>query len=165
MERECREIVESVCGRSSNTGRTVTGVRRKGRVWSCCVSCAGLIVLVGQGWYARKQGEEPKEKNGYILMVCGRCERKNGQLQEGGVRICAEMVAGSPAYEGVAEHCRSLGWEEVEVKSERVMDRKALFGGLSGWHGESMMVKSVKVYRQSSEKGVEVLDYVEGGLL
>lgn len=58
-----------------------------------------------------------------------------------------------------------LGWEEVEVKSERVMDRRALFGALSGWHGESMMVKSVKVYRQSSEKGVEVLDYVEGGLL
>ena len=123
------------------------------------------MVQVGQGWTVKKPGEELKEKNGFVTMVCGRCGRQNGQARQGKVRICAEMVTGSAVYEGLAEHCRSMGWEELEVKSERVMDQRALFEAGSGWEGGSMMLKSVKVERQGTGKGVKVLDYVEGGLL
>lgn len=95
MEEECREIVASVFGRSSNKGRTVTGVQSSGRIWCLRVSCAGVAVEIGQGWAVKKPGEELKEKNGLVMMVCGKCGRKNGRVQEEGVRICAEIVKGS----------------------------------------------------------------------
>lgn len=165
MEEECREIVGSVFGRSSNKGRRVTGVRSSGRIWCLCVWCAGVTVEIGQGWTVKKQGEEVKEKNGLVMMVCGKCGGKNGRVEERGVRISAEIVTGSAVYEGLAEHCRSMGWEELEVKSERVMDQKAVFGAVSGWEVGRVMLKSVEVGRQGSRKSVEVLDYVDGGLL
>lgn len=120
---------------------------------------------IGQGWTVKKQGEEVKEKNGLVMMVCGKCGGKNGRVEERGVRISAEIVTGSAVYEGLAEHCRSMGWEELEVKSERVMDQKAVFGAVSGWEVGRVMLKSVEVGRQGWRKRVEVLDYVDGGLL
>lgn len=81
------------------------------------------------------------------------------------MQVCGNMVRGSAVYEGVREHCRSMGWEEVEIKSERVMDMSAAFGAVSGWQGEAMMVKSVRVEELRQEKVMEVLDYVEGGVL
>jgi hypothetical protein len=58
-----------------------------------------------------------------------------------------------------------MGWEELEVKSERVMDRKAVFRAASGWEVGRVMLKSVEVGRQGSGNGVEVMDYMDGGLL
>lgn len=82
MEEECWEIVESMYGRNTNKGISVTGVRQRGRVGCCCVFFAGVILLEGQGWTVRNQGEGSKEKHGFVLIVCGRCERRNGQVGE-----------------------------------------------------------------------------------
>lgn len=61
------------------------------------------------------------------------------------MQVCAEMVLGSAVCEAVVEHYRSIGWEEFEVKSQRAMEMRAIFGGISGGHGEAIIVKSVKV--------------------
>lgn len=55
------------------------------------------------------------------------------------------MMLGSGVCEAVAEHYRSIGWEEIEVKSQCAMEMRAVFGGISGGQGEAIMVKSVKV--------------------
>lgn len=89
-----------------------------------------MAVLVRQGWVGRKQEQAAKEKNGYVVSVCGSYERRNGEMvredQGGRIGIDKEMIRASKGFRAVAGECSKIGWEEVEVSSERVVDRRTL---------------------------------------
>jgi hypothetical protein len=170
MQQECEQIVRPEKGKSLGRRRTATETNR-GRIWACCVSCAGVVV----SWEPEKtdggQGEVRVEGNGFTLMICGRCERKNGQIvstgEKGSIRICKEMIVGSEMWRGISEHCSSKGWKELELRSERVVDRRVLFGrGLDGMRAASVIVeRKVEGERGGEEWSVKVMDYVETGFM
>jgi hypothetical protein len=158
MEDECREIVQWIGQSASSNSSTRTA---GGRVWASCVSCPRLVVLVNQSWLAKKHAGVLGERNGYVSTVCGICERKDGRMlsegQVGGIRIRRETIESSLPYRAIASHCSSNGWDDLVVKSERVLDRRALLQP----HLPSLTVRSVTVEEDGEEWRVKVSDYVE----
>jgi hypothetical protein len=168
MQQECERIVRPEKGKSLGRRRTATGMAtetNRGRIWACCVSCAGVVV----SWEPEKtdgeQGEARVESNGFTVMICGRCERKNGRIvgvgEQGSMRMCKEMIVGSAVWRGISEHCTSKGWKELELRSERVVDRRVLFGK----EIDGMRAASVIIERKGERVGVKVLDYIETGFI
>jgi hypothetical protein len=168
MEDECQRIMESIRGEEANKGRNPGA--NGGRIWVCCLSCGRIAVLVRQGWVGRKQEQAAKEKNGYVVSVCGSCERRNGEMvrRDGGSRmeIDKEMVRASKGFRAVARQCGKMGWEEVEVSSERVIDRRTLVGK----HYAGMTIRSVRVEegdevegkgKGEGETSVKVMEYLD----
>jgi hypothetical protein len=96
-----------------------------------------------------------------VSTVCGNCERKDGRMlsegQVGGIGIQRETLESSLPYQAIASHCHSNGWDDLVVKSERVLDRRALLQP----HLPGLTVRSVTVERDGEEWTVKVLDYVE----
>lgn len=162
MEDECQRIMESIRGEEGNKGRQAG--TNGGRVWVCCVSCGRMAVLVRQGWIGRKQEEAAKEKNGYVVSICGSCERRNGQMvregRGGRMEIDLEMVRASKGFRAVEGQCSKMGWDEVEISSERVVDR----GTLVGKHYAGMTIRSVRVEEVEEGGGrmiVRVMDHLD----
>jgi hypothetical protein len=162
MEDECQRIMESIRGEEANKGRN-PGMNG-GRIWVCCLSCGRIAVLVRQGWVGRKQEQAAKEKNGYVVSVCGSCERRNGEMvredQGGRIGIDKEMIRASKGFRAVAGECSKMGWEEVEVSSERVVDRRTLVGK----HYAGMTIRSVRVEEEGEVEGetrVKVMEYLD----
>ena len=159
MEDECQRIMESIRGEETNKG-TKAGANG-GRIWVCCLSCGGMAVLVRQGWVGRKQEQAAREKNGYVVSVCGSCERRNGEMvkEDRGKRmeIDREMVRTSKGFRAVEGKCSKIGWERVEVSSERVIDRRTLVGK----HSAGMTIRSVRVEEGEEETSVKVMEYLE----
>lgn len=60
----------------------------------------------------RKQEQAAKEKNGYVVSVCGSCERRNGEMvrrDEGSrMEIDKEMVRASKGFRAVARQCGKI---------------------------------------------------------
>jgi hypothetical protein len=48
------------------------------------------------------------------------------------MEIDKEMVRASKGFRAVARQCGKMGWEEVEVGRERVIDRRTLVG-ITSW--------------------------------
>lgn len=162
IEDECQRIMESIRGEEANKGRNAGANGRQ--IWVCCLSCGRMAVLVRQGWVGRKQEQAAKEKNGYVVSVCGSCERRNGEmLREGGlgrVEIDREMVKASKGFRAVEGQCGKMGWEEVEVSSERVIDRRTLVGK----HYGGMRIGSVRIEEEEEAEGetrVKIMDYLD----
>lgn len=113
-----------------------------------------------------KEQEEAREgDNGFTVTICGGCERKNGRMvgvgEKGAIHICQEIIAGSVVWRGILKHCTSKGLGKLELRSERVVARRALFGK----EVEGMRVASVKIEGEGEESEVKVLDHVEAGFL
>lgn len=159
MEDECQRIMESIRGEEANEG--IKAGANGGRIWVCCLSCGGMAVLVRQGWVGRKQEQAAREKNGYVVSVCGSCERRNGEMvkEDRGKRmeIDREMVRASKGFRAVEGKCSKMGWERVEVSSERVIDRRTLVGK----HSAGMTIRSVRVEEGEEETSVKVMEYLE----
>lgn len=159
MEDECQRIMESIRGEEANKG--IKAGANGGRIWVCCLSCGGMAVLVRQGWVGRKQEQAAREKNGYVVSVCGSCERRNGEMvkEDRGKRmeIDREMVRASKGFRAVEGKCSKMGWERVEVSSERVIDRRTLVGK----HSAGMTIRSVRVEEGEEETSVKVMEYLE----
>jgi hypothetical protein len=158
MEQECESIIRSISRKDKNKSKfSAAG----GRNWASCVSCPRVVVLVHLGWLAKKDADELREHNGFVSTVCGGCERKYGRTfregQVGGISIQGEATEASPKYRAIAKHCRSSGWEGLSVKSERVLDRKALLQE----HTSGITVRSVEVICGEEGWAVKMLDYVE----
>lgn len=162
IEDECQRIMESVRREETNKGRSPG--TNGGRIWVCCLSCGRIAVLVRQGWVGRKQEQAAKEKNGYVVSVCGSCERRNGEMvreeQGGRIGIDKEMIRASKGFRAVTGECSLIGWEEVEVSSERVVDRRTLVGK----HYAGMTIRSVRVEEEGGVEGetrVKVMEYLD----
>jgi hypothetical protein len=166
MKQECERIVRPEKGKSLGRRRTGPATETKrGRVWVCCVSCAGVTVSWEPEGTDRGQGEVRVDSNGFAVTICGKCERREGRVvgigEQGWMRICKEMIAGSAVWRGISEHCISKGWGELEVRSERVVDRRVLFGK----EVEGMRVASVRIEEEEEGVKVKVLEYMEAGFL
>jgi hypothetical protein len=168
MEDECQRIMESIRGEEANKGKSPG--TNGGRIWVYCISCGRAAVLVRQGWVERNEEQAAKEKNGFVVSVCGSCERKNGEIvgKSGTkmMKVVAEMVTGSLGYRAVAEHCARMGWEEVCMTSGRVIDRKTLLG--KQWAG--MTVRSVRIEdgkgeEEGEEWRVRVMGYLDAAFM
>ena len=53
--------------------------------------------------------------------------------------------------------CSKMGWERVEVSSERVIDRRTLVGK----HSAGMTIRSFRVEEGEEETSVKVMEYLE----
>jgi hypothetical protein len=158
MEQECESLIRSISQRDKNESMfSATG----GRIWASCVSCPRVVVLVHLGWLAKKDADELREHNGFVSTVCGGCERNYGRTfregQVGGISIQGEATEASPKYRAIANHCRPSGWEGLSIKSEQVLDRKALLQE----HTSGITVRSVEVTCGEDGWAVRMLDYVE----
>jgi len=167
MENECERVVRpQKKGNSLARRRVLTGAEsRRGRIWVCCVSCASVVVLEEQERPENKPKEDWEQKNGFAMTVCGRCEGMNGQMvgrgEETAIRICEGIIAGSTVWRNISQHCVSNGWEKVELRSDRVVDRRTLFGR----EVDGMSMASIRMERKGEESTVEVLSYVEAAFL
>jgi len=127
MVDECMEIVQWISQSASKNSSTRTA---GGRIWASCLSCPRFVILVNRSWLAKKHTEVLGERNGFVSTMCGNCERKDGRIlsegQVGGIRIQRETLESSLPYQAIASHCSSNGWDDLVVKSERVLDRRAL---------------------------------------
>lgn len=166
MEDECQRIMESIRGEEANKGKSPG--TNGGRIWIYCISCGRAAVLVRQGWVERDEEQAAKEKNGFVLSVCGSCERKNGEIVgKSGTKmitVVAEMITGSLGYRAVARLCRQMGWEEVCMTSGRVIDRKTLLG--KQWAG--MTLRSVRIEDEGGDEGerrVRVMNYLDAAFV
>jgi hypothetical protein len=164
MEDECQRIMESIRGEEANKGRNAGA--NGGRMWVCCLSCGRVAVLVRQGWVGRKQEQAAKEKNRFVESVCGGCERRNGEVvggaQGGRVEVQMGMIRGSREFRAIAGHCSKMGWEDVEVSSERIVDRRTLLGK----HWAGMTIRSVRIEEAEGEGwDVKVMDYLDVGFV
>lgn len=167
MEQECERIVRpQKRGNSLARRRVLTGAEsRRGKIWVCCVSCASVVVLEEQERPENKPKDEWEQSNGFALTVCGSCEGRNGQMvgtgEQTAMRINKGMIAGSKAWLAISQYCISKGWEKLELRSERVVDRRALFGG----EVDGMSMASIRIGEEGEESTVEVLSYVEAAFL
>jgi hypothetical protein len=158
MEQECGSIIRYLYRTEKNKSKLPpTG----GRIWACCVSCPRAAVLAHLGWLATKHADTLRDQNGFVWTVCGYCERRDGRMfregQVGGTRIRRDTTENSPAYRAIASHCTSSGWDRLSVKSERLLDRKALLQE----HTSDITLKSVEVFCGEEGWAVRMLDYVE----
>lgn len=166
MEQECERIVRpQKKGNSLARRRVLIGAEsRRGKIWVCCVSCASGVVLEEQERPENKPKDEWEQSNGFALTVCGSCEGRNGQMvgmgEDTAIRICLGMITGSTVWRGISQHCVSEGWEKLELRSERVIDRRALFGR----EVDGMSMASIRI-GGGEESIVEVLSYVEAAFL
>lgn len=167
MEQECARIVRPYKkGNSLVRRRAFTGAEsRRGKIWVCCVSCVGVAVLEEQERPKNRPKDEWEQSNGFALTVCGSCEGRNGQVvgtgEETATRICAEMIAGSTAWRGISQHCISNRWGKLELRSKRIVDRRALFGK----EVNGMSIASIRIERKGEESTVKVLSYLEANFL
>jgi len=162
MEQECESIIRSISRKDKNQSMfSPSG----GRIWASCVSCPRAVVLAHLGWLAEKDAHELREQNGFVSTVCGGCERKYGRTfregQIGGISVQGEVTKASPKYRAIANHCRSSGWDDLSVKSERVLDRRALLQE----HASGITVRSVEVICGEEGWAVKTLDYVDMAFL
>ena len=167
MEDECERIVRpQKKGNSLARKRVLIGAEsRRGKIWVCCVSCASMVVLEEQERPENKPKDEWEQSNGFALTVCGSCEGRNRQMvgtgEEAAIRICAGIITGSTTWQGILQHCVSKGWGKVELRSERIVDRRALFGR----EVDGMSMASIRMERKGEEWAVEVLSHVEAAFL
>jgi len=162
MEKECKTIMQSICGSGDNNSNSwskleSSTVSKGGRIWLSCVSCARVVMLEGLGRFAKKKETISEEKNGFLLTVCGSCERRNGRMLEGGqdkaIRIRWEMIADSAACRSIASYCKSKGWKDMEYISDRVMDMRTLiWAQLAGMTAKSVTLEDLEL---------KMLDYVD----
>lgn len=167
MEDECERIVRpQKRGNSLARRRVLTGAEsRRGKIWVCCVSCASVVVLEEQERPENKPKEDWEQSNGFALTVCGSCEGKNGRMvgrgEETAIRICEGMIAGSLVWQRISQHCVSNGWQKLELRSDRVVGRRALLGReING-----MSMASIRIKGEGGEQAVEVLSYVEAAFI
>jgi hypothetical protein len=82
------------------------------------------------------------------------------------IEIDKEIVRVSKGFRAVTRHCGKIGWEEVEVSSERVIDRRTLVGK----HYVGMTIRSVRVEegdevegkgKGEGETSVKVIEYLD----
>jgi hypothetical protein len=83
------------------------------------------------------------------------------------MEIDKEIVRASKGFGAVARQCSKMGWEEVEVSSERVIDRRTLVGK----HYAGITIRSVRVEEEGDEvegggkgegeRSVKVMEYVD----
>lgn len=167
MEKECERIVRpQKRGNSLARRRVLRGAEsRRGKIWVCCVSCASGVVLEEQERPENKPKDDWEQSNGFALTVCGSCEGMNGRIvgrgEETAMRICEGIIAGSTVWQGISQYCVSNGWEKLELRSDRVVGRRALFGR----EVDGMSMMSVRIKGAGAEQTVEVLSYVEAAFL
>lgn len=159
MEQECESIIRSISQSASKNKSKPTPAG--GRSWASCISCPRVAVLTRLGWLVKKQADTLREQNGYVSTVCGHCERQDGRTfregQVGGIKIRREATEASPTYRAIANHCTSLGWDQLSVKSERLLDRRALLQA----HIGGTTLRSVEVTCEEEGWAVKMLDFVE----
>lgn len=167
MEKECARIVRpQKRGNSLARRRTLTGAEsRRGKIWVCCVSCASVVVLEEQERPENKPKDDWEQSNGFALTVCGSCEEMNGRMvgmgEETAMRMCEGIIAGSAVWQRISQYCVSNGWEKLELRSDRVVGRRALFGR----EVDGMSMASIRIKGAGEEQTVEVLSYVEAAFL
>lgn len=163
MEQECESIMRSI---SQSSGKSKSKPSPGGgRLWTSCISCQRVAVLTRLGWLVKRQADILRDQNGFVWTVCGKCERQDGRTfregQVGGIKIHREATEATKAYRAIANHCTSLGWDPLSVKSERLLDRRALLQAeVSG-----TTLRSVQVTCEEEGWAVKILDFVETALL
>lgn len=156
MADECLNIMQSIRGTAAS--RTMAG-SSDGRKWVSCVSCASTTVLGSSRWLAKERNQAMLEKDGFVFSLCGRCERRGGEKVGTGQStrmIRRAIMSSSPAFLGIASRKKSE-WDELVIKTERVIDRETLLGKELG----GMTIRSVEIARVEDEWVVKVLDHVE----
>ena len=138
---------------------------REGRVWESYMSCRASAVLESAGWVSKKHAQITSEKNKFVFIVCGRCERETERGADGGlsgaILIHKEIMEASPAYQAIASYCTENGWSGLECGSERVVDRRVLAGG----YLPGMTARSVRIEEVAEKWKVTVLDHVWASFL
>lgn len=99
-----------------------------------------------------------------MVSVYGSYECRNGEIvredRGGRIEIDKEMVRASKGFRAVVGQCGKMGWEEVEVSSEQVIDRRTLVGK----HYRGITIRSVRIEEEEEVEGeirVKIIDYLD----
>lgn len=162
MKSECELIMESL---QNSDGSNTKTKGREGRVWESCVSCGASAVLESAGWVSKKHDQVISEKNKFVFIVCGQCERETEHGVDGGlsgaILIHRDIMEASPAYQAIASYCAENGWSGLERGSERVVDRRVL----ARTYLPGMTLRSVRVEEVAEKWRVTLLTHVGASFL